>query len=103
MDLRRKRVKKIFIAARLILCGNGYKKAEYLKRIKLFAEFGNNNYWFPRITPADPEKVKIHNNVKVATDVYFCTHDVLHNLFMDSSEFKNVGGVQEVFGRYRNI
>ncbi|MCD8157399.1 MAG: hypothetical protein LUD77_00435 [Clostridiales bacterium] len=29
--------------------------------------------------------VSIHSNVKIATDVYFCTHDVLHKLFNDNS------------------
>lgn len=71
------------------------RKRHFLKKKKIFAEFGEKNYWFPRITPADPEKVKIHNNVKVATDVYFCTHDVLHNLFMDSPTLF-VGGIKDI-------
>lgn len=90
MNQKQKRFRKILIALRLTICGNGYKKAEFLKKCKIFSEFGNNNYWFPRVTPADPEKIKIHNNVKVATDVYFCTHDVLHNLFND--QHKDVCG-----------
>lgn len=47
--------------------------------------FGERNYWFPRVIPADPEMVSIHSNVKIATDVYFCTHDVFHKLFNDNS------------------
>lgn len=86
MNQRQKQIRKILIAAKLTLCGNGYKKAEYLNKCKIFSELGENNYWFQRITPADSEKVRIHNNVKVAMDVYFCIHDVLHNLFNDSPE-----------------
>ena len=35
------------------------------------------------------ELISVHNNVKVATDVYFCTHDVLQDLFNDDP---NLGG-----------
>lgn len=86
MNLKEKRIRKIFIFIRLLLCGNGYKKAKYLKEQKVFKMFGENNYWFPKIIPADPEMVIIHNNVKIATDVYFCTHDILHNLFNDDKK-----------------
>lgn len=34
--------------------------------------------------PTDIEWISIHNNVKVATDMYFCTHDVLQDLFNDA-------------------
>ncbi|MBQ9314237.1 MAG: acyltransferase family protein [Clostridia bacterium] len=80
-DIVKKRKQKILIALKLSLCGNGYKKAQYLKDKKIFKEFGNNNYWYPRIIPADPKKILIHNNVYVATNVYFCTHDVMHLMF----------------------
>lgn len=39
--------------------------------------------------PIDLELISIHNNVKVATDVYFCTHDILQDLFNDAP---NLGG-----------
>ena len=54
----------------------------------MFKAFGDNNYWFPKIIPADPEMVSIHDNVKIATDVYFCTHAVLHNLFYDDPDLR---------------
>ena len=82
------RIKKLIMIIRLSLSNNGYKKAEYLKKKKIFKKFGNNNFWYPRIIPADPNMISIGNNVKVATDVYFCTHDVLHNLFNDEKDNK---------------
>lgn len=44
MNLKQKRMRKIIIAIKLTLCGNGYKKAEYLKKRKIFSEFGEKNY-----------------------------------------------------------
>ncbi len=79
--MNKSRIKKIITVVRLSFSNDGYKKANYLKRVKYFKQFGENNFWYSRIVPADPQLIKIHNNVKIATDVYFCTHDVLHNLF----------------------
>ena len=75
--------KKLMIIFRLSITNGGRKKAEYLKSLNIFKSFGDNNFWYPRIVPTDMELISIHNNVKVATDVYFCTHDVLHDLFND--------------------
>lgn len=80
--------KKLWIILHLYLTKNGRKKAEYLKSLNVFKSFGNNNFWYSRIIPADMEMISIHNNVKIATDVYFCTHDVLHDLFNDDVKLK---------------
>ena len=69
--------------AYLSLSNNGREKAELLKKHGSFRMFGENNYWYSRNIPADMPMVSVHNNVKVATEVYFCTHDVLHDLFND--------------------
>lgn len=84
-----KRKRKLLLMLRMQLCADGYKKAEILKKHKYFAEFGEKNYWYPHDLPADPEMIRIHNNVKVAANVYFCTHDVLHNLFADDPDIKS--------------
>lgn len=91
--------KKVAISLKLMTLHNGYKKAEYLKKQKIFKEFGDMNFWYPRIIPADPELISVHNNVKIATDVYFCTHDVLHNLFNDElgiKDYKRYSGEIEI-------
>lgn len=81
--------KKLMIIIRLSITNGGRKKAKYLKSLNVFKEFGENNFWYSRIVPSDMELISVHNNVKVATDVYFCTHDVLHDLFNDDP---NLGG-----------
>lgn len=82
--------KKVIIMIRLSISGNGRKKANYLKSLGLFKKFGENNFWYSRIVPTDMELISVHNNVKVATDVYFCTHDVLHDLFNDDPKIEGV-------------
>lgn len=52
-----------------------------VKRSDLFVASGEGNYWFPRILPADPNLVKIHDNVHVTGDVYFNTHSVMQRMF----------------------
>ena len=80
--------RKLMIIFRLSITNGGRKKAQYLKSLNVFKEFGENNFWYSRIVPSDMELISVHNNVKVATDVYFCTHDVLHDLFNDAPQFK---------------
>lgn len=88
--------KKLFIILRLSLTNSGRKKAEYLKSLHTFKLFGEHNFWYSRVVPTDMELISVHNNVKVATDVYFCTHDVLHDMFNDDPAALEVRGVSEV-------
>ena len=83
--------RKLMIIFRLSITNGGRKKAQYLKSLNVFKEFGENNFWYSRIVPSDMKLISVHNNVKVATDVYFCTHDVLHDLFNDDPNLK--GGI----------
>ena len=72
---------KLYLTVRLNLCGSGVKKAKILKKHGKFKMFGERNFWYSRNVPADMELMSVHNNVNVATDVYFCTHDVIHRMF----------------------
>ncbi|MEE3491939.1 acyltransferase [Ruminococcus sp.] len=101
--MSKKRWKKLFLILRLSLSGHGVKKAEMLKKHGDFKRFGEHNFWYPRIIPADMDMISIHNNVKIATDVYFCTHDVIHNMLNDDpalqekKPFKRYSGEIEIF------
>lgn len=100
--------KKKFIILKLASTNSGRKKANYLKKLNTFKQFGENNFWYSRIVPTDMDLISIHNNVNIATDVYFCTHDVLHNMFnkdiktkerleLDDTTFKRYQGEIEIF------
>ena len=84
------------IIFRLSITNGGRRKAEFLKTLGVFKEFGENNFWYSRVIPADMELISVHNNVKVATDVYFCTHDVLHDMFNDDPNLMGGGGMPAI-------
>lgn len=85
--MNRKRIKRYLLMLRLTLSTDGLKKSDMIKKAGLFGTYGEKNYWFPRILPAEPNLVKIHNNVHVASDVYFCTHDVMQRMFDNVPEY----------------
>lgn len=76
--------KKLFLTLKMMIEGDGYKRAEYLKKQNMFAQFGEKIYWYPRNLPSDPEMIYLHNNIKIATGVYFCTHDIMELMFNDN-------------------
>lgn len=89
MWLTKKRFKRIKAMVGNYLHHGGYGRANYLKKIKYFQEMGVNCYWYLKNLPSDPECIKLHNNVNVATDVYFCTHDVIHHMLNNVPEFRH--------------
>lgn len=80
-------LKRLIVKFKCYLIHNGFKKAEYLKESGVFKEFGENCFWHPRILPSEPNHVAIHNNVSIATDVYFCTHDLNHVVLNNIPEY----------------
>jgi acetyltransferase-like isoleucine patch superfamily enzyme len=57
------------------------KRSAWLKKKHFFYEMGDNVHFQPRILPADPMFIKLHNNVTVTSNVTFITHDILHYTF----------------------
>lgn len=86
-DMNLQRMKRYLLMVRLFFSTDGLKKSRMVKKSGLFGAYGEGNYWFPRILPAEPNLVKIHNNVHVASDVYFCTHDVMQRMFNAVPEY----------------
>lgn len=66
-----------------LVCVSGRNKARYLKKNRVFAEFGDNVLFQPTLLPNDPEFIKIHNNVKIAAGVSFYAHDVINGIFVE--------------------
>lgn len=54
---------------------DGSARASYLKKHCILREQGEHVYFYSRIFPADPQLIKIHNNVAIATNVRFINHD----------------------------
>lgn len=70
------KIKRMFAMMGCLLLRDGNRKADYLRRSKLFRYFGKDVFWYPRVLPAEMYRIEIHDNVVIATDVYFCTHDI---------------------------
>ena len=68
-QLRRLRIAMIF---------DGKKRTKYIIKKKIFKEVGENFFYQPRMIPSDPELIKFHNNVTVASGVTFVNHDLIH-------------------------
>ena len=66
-----------------LICLMGLNHESYLKKHQVFAELGENVLFQPIKLPNEPKLVKIHNNVKIAADVTFYTHDVINWMLAD--------------------
>ena len=90
MDNKRKkeRIRRKLYMITMLLHKGGHARAGYLKNKNIFKTFGDNCYWFPRKLPAEPSIISIHNNVNIATGVYFCDHDVMHHMLNNMAECK---------------
>ena len=56
------------------------QRVKYIYRHQVFDACGDNLFFQPRKLPADPKYIRFHNNVVVAADVTFVTHDVIYIL-----------------------
>lgn len=57
------------------------RRSYLLKKYHFFYSMGDNVHFQPRKLPSDPKLVKIGNNVCIASDVDFSTHDIIHKVF----------------------
>ena len=56
------------------------KRADYIRRKKLFGNMGKNSTFMPRKLPLYSELIRIGNNVHIASNVAFITHDIIHKM-----------------------
>ena len=73
--------KMFWLKFRYSLILTGEKRTVFLKRHRVFYSMGEKCHFQPRNLPADPQLIKLGNNVSVASDVVFITHDIIHNVF----------------------
>lgn len=70
------RIKRYLTMIRLFLCGGGYKRAEYLRRKHYFKSIGSHCFLQPYNFGTEPYLISFGDNVHVASDVCFITHDI---------------------------
>lgn len=91
----KKRMMKISYFLVCILGGN---RTKYLRKKNIFAKIGDNVLYQPKYLPNEPKLLKIHNNVRIAADVTFYTHDVINSIFskMDKLDYQTHGSCIEI-------
>lgn len=72
---------KNIIQLMLLLKKNGKQRADLLRKKAGFKSMGKYVTWRPFLIPSEPEMVSIGNNVHVAANVRFVTHDMFHLMF----------------------
>ena len=75
------RAKRMFMILKMTTILDGWKKAEWLKKHKIFFHIGEHCYYHPNILPAEPQLVYLHNNVVISTGVRLITHSAVSCVF----------------------
>lgn len=74
-----------FLKLKLILFSrnDSRKRAALLRKWDVFHSYGEGGLYQPMSLPSEPKLVSIGNNVSVAADVRFITHDVIQSMLRD--------------------
>lgn len=70
----------LYTKLRVALMRSALTRTEYLVKNKVFRSTGQNFFFQPRIIPQDPQLIKFHDNVAVASGVVFINHDVIQKV-----------------------
>lgn len=74
------KLKRLWHTGRMSLIRSGYKRADYARKHRVYAEIGDHVLVQGRLIPLYSELIKFHNNIVVGRKVEFVTHDVIHSV-----------------------
>ena len=74
-------LKNQIMRLRCAIIPSAEKRSKWLKKHHIFYEMGENVHFQPRFYPADAKFVKLHNNIAIASNVGFITHDIMQKVF----------------------
>lgn len=77
------RFKRLFYSAILILNPKDTSRTAFIKKHHLYGSIGENCSIMKRKLPLYSNLVFLHNNVKIASNVGFVTHDIIHYMLND--------------------
>ncbi len=86
-------LQKQFINLRLLTINGGNKRGKYLKKKNIFKSCGEHLWYQPYKIPTQPKLIKIGDNVKIATEVLFMEHDIIHIMLNDICSLRGGGKV----------
>lgn len=84
--------RRAWIQMRMFTFWSGVKRTDYLKKKNIFGSIGEKVMIQSRKVPLYPELIYIGNNVRVASNVSFITHDVTHNMLNNLPRITRGGG-----------
>ena len=85
------KIKRMWWTIRLFLTWGGEKRTSYARKQRIYAQMGENVYIQSRVVPLYSELISFHNNITIARNVDFCTHDVIHGIFNRLAEEEKLG------------
>lgn len=68
-------LKRLWRTLRISISRN---RSEYIRKAKIFANFGENSTTSTKVVPIYPELIWIGNNVRLAAKVSLVPHDMCH-------------------------
>lgn len=75
-------LKRYWLMVRMALISSGFRRAEFAKRKRIYNNLGENVMIQSRKIPLYARLIRFHNNIMVASNVTFLTHDVTHNILV---------------------
>lgn len=93
------RIKRIWYSFRLLTFRSSFKRADFIKKKNIFRHVGTNCMIQIKKVPLYPELIALHNNVFLASNVLFLTHDTIHGMLnrkYGNTEFQEKIGCIEI-------
>ena len=91
-------IKRYWLMVRMAFIGNGFRRAEFAKKKGIYNGIGENVLIQSRKIPLYSRLIRFHNNIMVASNVIFLTHDVTHNIlnkaFPDKKFTEKIGCIE---------
>lgn len=72
--------KRLWLTVRCIFIESSRKRSEYLRKHQVYHHIGENVSIHSRKIPLYANLISLHDNVKIAANVVFVTHDITHRM-----------------------
>ncbi len=83
--------KRLWQTIRINLMMSSVKRVNYLRKNHVFGQIGENVTITDRRIPLYAKLIRIHNNVRIASNVTFATHDITHLVLNNMPESRRGG------------
>lgn len=87
------RIKLLLHKIRFVLIIDGNKRGDYLRNHQLLKKCGENLLFQSRNFPMDPELLSIHDNVAIAANVTFVTHDAIRHMLCYKDKYPYISHI----------